>query len=103
MEKLIRDNIIEIIKSKWEKCNYYIADNITYTKKLYEKLIEESNEVINSKNKDELTEEIADLLEVINTICFDNDIDKNKLEEVKKKKKFEKWWFSKKIILKTEE
>jgi len=45
---------------------------LKYTLELQKKLYEEVIEVNNSTNKDELIEELADVIEVINSICKDN-------------------------------
>ena len=63
--KLIRDKIPDIIKSNGHTSEIHIANNKEYWEKLKRKLIEESMEFL----KDENQEEIADILEVIKTIC----------------------------------
>ena len=100
MKKLVRDNIPDIIKAKWENCDFYIASDIEYSIELLKKLVEESIEVKESRNKKELVEEIADVLEVINSICENNSISMNDVELIRLSKKKNKWWFSKKIIFK---
>ena len=100
MKKLIRDNLPDIIISKWEKCDFYIADDIEYYVELLKKLVEESIEVKESKNKKELIEELADVLEVINSICDNKWISLDDIEKTRLQKKSERWWFSKKIIFK---
>jgi len=100
MKKLIRDNIPDIIKNKWEKCEFYIADDIEYSIELLKKIVEESIEVKKAKNKKELTEELADVIEVIHSICDNKSISIDDIEKARIKKKKEKWWFSKKIIFK---
>ena len=100
MKKLIRDNIPDIIKNKWGKCEFYIASDVEYSIELLKKLIEESIEVKESRNKKELIEELADVVEVINSICDYESISIDDIEKARIKKKKEKWWFSKKIIFK---
>lgn len=98
--KLIRDNIPEIVKSKGEEINIYIASEEEYNKKLFEKVLEESNEIVNSKNSEELKEEIADLYEVLDTIIKNKNISKSEILEIQKQKREEKWSFENRIILK---
>jgi predicted house-cleaning noncanonical NTP pyrophosphatase (MazG superfamily) len=98
MKKLIRDNIPEIMKSKWLECNYYKASEFEYTIELFKKLIEESIEVKNSKGKTELIEELADVMEVINSICINNEIHIDEIEAKRLKKLKDRWWFEKKYI-----
>lgn len=98
--KLIRDKIPEIVESKWEKILTYIANNNEYILKLLEKVVEESKEICNSKNNDELKEEIADLYEVLDSILKNKNINKSDIIEIQKMKRKNRWWFDKKIILK---
>lgn len=99
MKKLVRDNIPDMILSRWEKCEYYIANEVEYIKYLFEKIIEEANEVANTKTDDNLKEEIADLYEVIDSIIINKNFSKEKILEIQKQKKEQRWWFVKKIIL----
>ena len=98
--KLIRDKIPEIVKSKGEEINVYIASEEEYNKKLLEKVLEEANEIVNSKNNEELKEEISDLYEVLDSILKNKSISKNEILEIQKQKKEKKWGFENRIILK---
>ena len=98
MKKLIRDKIPEIIEKKWWKCNYYIADEVEYNIELLKKIVEEAIEVQNSNNKNELIEELADVMEVINSISKNNWITKKEIEAYRLDKLKLKWWFDKKYI-----
>ncbi len=99
IEKLVRDKIPEIIKSKWEECEYYIANKEQYFSFLLKKVVEESGEILSSNNENELKEEIADLLEVIDAILKEKNIDIYEIKKLQEKKKKLKGWFNKKIIL----
>lgn len=93
--KLVRDNIPEIIKAKGEMPVMHIADDAEYWQKLKEKLQEEVDEFL----KDESIGEIADILEVLEAIGDYKDFDKRKVEETKEKKANERGKFAKRIIL----
>ncbi len=93
--KLIRDSIIEIIEKKGEKATYHVANDSEYYTKLKEKLLEETNEFLS----DETTEELADILEVINALCEVKGITFEDVEKERKKKNLERGTFSKRIIL----
>jgi len=99
MKKLVRNNIPEIIKSNWDKCEFYIATKEEYISFLLEKVVEESKEILNSKNDDELKMEIADLYEVIDAILKEKNIDINEIKEKQEEKKKLRGWFDKKVIL----
>lgn len=98
--KLIRDRIPEIVKSKWEQISIFIANQEEFKIKLFEKLIEESKEVIEAKTKSEIIEEIADLYEVIDSILENEKIDKEDVLNMQKTKRELRWGFNKKILLK---
>ncbi len=62
--KLVRDNIPDIIKDSGEIPITRILDDEEYKIELEKKLEEEKNEVLNSSGKDRI-EELADLYEVM--------------------------------------
>ena len=94
--KLVRDNIIDIIKDKWEKVEFHFADKNEYWNKLKEKLQEEILEVL---EEDDIIGELADVMEVIYAICEFKNIDFQEIEKIRKEKIKQRWWFTKKIIL----
>lgn len=93
--KLVRDKIPEVIKSKGGKFIIHVADDDEYYKKLKEKLLEEVNEFLKNDNE----EEVADILEVIYAILVSKNVNKEKIEEIRKKKADKRGGFEKKIIL----
>jgi len=62
--KLVRDNITDMLDTKGIVHTEHIATSEEYEEKLFAKLLEEAAEIVKDKNK----EEIADLLEVIEAI-----------------------------------
>ena len=93
--KLVRDNILEIISCNNQKSSYHIATDEEYKNKLLEKLQEEISEFIIDKNE----EELADIFEVIEHIITTFNFNKEKILEIKKKKVEKNGKFNKKIIL----
>ena len=66
--KLVRDNIPDIITSNEETPVTRILDEDEYKKALEEKLVEEQEEVLSSSG-DERCEELADMVEVIRSMA----------------------------------
>lgn len=98
--KLVRDKIPEIIKEKGGDPEFEILDDVSYLKLLNNKLIEECNEVITAETKDDKTEELADLLEVIMAISKFMDVDFDTIDRVRQEKKAKRGGFDSKILLK---
>ena len=76
--KLVRDNIPEIIKSNGEEPIIKILDDKSYKEELEKKLYEEYLEVLESSGKDRI-EELADMLEIIKALAK---LENSNLEEV---------------------
>ncbi|MBS3088719.1 nucleoside triphosphate pyrophosphohydrolase [Candidatus Pacearchaeota archaeon] len=122
MAKLVRDKIPEIIIRDGGNPKSRFADDEEFWQKLKEKLVEETNEFVESENE----EELADIYEVLDAIinfdfganCRDNSkslensrsefsaqkldfkkFDKAKINEIKRKKFKERGGFDKRIIL----
>ena len=66
--KLVRDNIPEIIELNGEKPVVSILDDIRFKEELEKKLYEEYKEVIESSGTDRL-EELADMIEVVKALA----------------------------------
>ena len=93
--KLVRDKIPEIIKSRGDIPFVHIAQEKEYEEALEAKLNEEVKEFLT----DASVEEVADILEVLQAICELKGVDLKNLEEVRKKKVQERGAFQKRIIL----
>ena len=93
--KLVRDNIQEIIKKDGKTAKVHIADDVEYDKRLKEKLLEEADEYAASGDP----EELADVLEVVYAIAINKGIHKVQLESMVQKKRNEKGSFEKRIVL----
>ena len=105
--KLVRDNIIDIIESQNKKASYHILNDQDYVYYLKKKLIEESIEVDSSISKDDMMREMADVLEVLEAlmnVCdiIINDVLSFELENIAKYKKAIKRSISKTTKLRQE-
>ncbi len=93
--KLVRDKIIQSIQAKGHNATYSILDNEQYFKELDKKLIEEVNEFIKAHNE----EEMADIMEVIETIIKQREMSLEKIEDIKEKKRQKSGSFNDRIYL----
>lgn len=72
--KLVRDNIPNIIAEAGKTCRWRIANKDEHLKYLYAKIKEEAEELSNATTKDEAINEIADIVEVVSYIASFFDI-----------------------------
>lgn len=93
--KLIRDKIPQLIFKSGKTPTTHIATKKEYWQKLKHKLQEEVNEFFATESK----EELADILEVIYSICRFKKINKKSLESFRLKKAKQRGGFKKQIIL----
>lgn len=97
--KLVRDNIPSIIESNNEIAVTKILNDEEYKKELLRKLSEECNEVINSKDNEEVLEELADLLEVMQALIKLENKSLEDVIDIALKKKNKRGGFENKIFL----
>jgi predicted house-cleaning noncanonical NTP pyrophosphatase (MazG superfamily) len=97
--KLVRDNVPDILKNKGIDYEFHIADDNEYESELYLKLQEELEEFILKPS----IEKLADILEVIDAIRMFHNISLEELKKIKINKKKERGGFKNKIILDTTE
>lgn len=93
--KLVRDNIPEIISARGEECTFHIASTSEYEQKLIEKFAEEVKEF----QEDQSIDEMADIFEVIDAICKLKGIKKEEILKIQEEKRLKRGGFEKMIIL----
>ena len=96
--KLIRDKIPEKIAAAGAECETRVLEGEEFTRELLRKVEEEASGVASAKNKEEVTREIADVLDVIREIKLhmgitDAEIRKEEEKAYEKKGGFEKRLF----------
>ena len=95
--KLVRDRIIDIIRTNGENPIYHTLSDEEYLKELHKKLFEEATEFIEEDNP----EELADLLEVIYAIAKHKNINMEEVENFRINKREKRGGFEDKIYLET--
>lgn len=97
--KLVRDNIPEIIKGNNDgEAVTRILNDDEYKKALEDKLYEEYQEVLDASGDDRL-EELADMLEIMISLAKIEKANLEKIIEIAKKKKAKRGGFDKKLYL----
>lgn len=97
LPKLVRDFIPKIIAEEQKKIPYsYQANDEEYWNRLKEKLLEEVNEFINSK--DDISE-LADILEVIEAIISFKKMSFDDITSIKDKKAKSHGTFNDRVVL----
>ena len=96
--KLVRDNIPNIIKNNGETPITRILTNEEYKQKLEKKLYEEYQEVLESSGEDRV-EELADMLEVIKALAKLENKDLEDIINIANQKNSKRGSFNDKIFL----
>ena len=97
--KLVRDNIPEIIKGNKGEPYTRILNEEEYKKELEKKLLEECNEVINAKESKDRVEELADVMEILFSLARLEDKSLYEIQEVMIDKRNKRGGFEKRIYL----
>jgi diadenosine tetraphosphate (Ap4A) HIT family hydrolase/predicted house-cleaning noncanonical NTP pyrophosphatase (MazG superfamily) len=97
VEKLIRDNLPDIMREKGIEVHDRFMDEEEFLVRLKDKLLEEAAEVKQSSTVNELVEELGDTLEVLLTIANSNGITMEQIEQARIAKRDAKGGFDKKI------
>ncbi|MBQ2873526.1 MAG: nucleoside triphosphate pyrophosphohydrolase [Bacilli bacterium] len=97
--KLVRDNIEDIMLGKGLKPVTRILSDEEYLKELNKKLLEEVNEYLESEEP----EEIADIEEVILAILKTKGLSRDDIEKIRKDKSSKRGAFDKKLFLERED
>ncbi|WP_049903120.1 nucleoside triphosphate pyrophosphohydrolase [Halococcus agarilyticus] len=94
-DKLVRDQIPEIIERDGETAVTHVADDDEYQRRLCDKLDEETAEFRASGD----LEELADVVEVVSAICTSRDIDPDTLKQRRRAKADARGGFADRIVL----
>lgn len=97
--KLVRDRIPEIIEKTGKKFSTKILENDEYITELRKKAYEELDEYMNTNNKEDAVEELADLLEIVHALAESHGSSIEEVEELRKNKAAKRGGFKEKIFL----
>lgn len=94
---LIRNNRLSMMQNNGLKVDYEILNDEDYLLELKKKLIEEAQEVFDSKNVSELKSELIDVMEVVDHLIDLHSFSRSELNALKKEKQLKVGKFDKKI------
>ena len=97
--KLVRDNIPDIILKNGERPITRVLNDEEYKSELLKKLLEETNEVLSSKESSETLEELSDVLEIIKSIAILEGEDLDTVINLSNQKRLKRGGFEKRIYL----
>jgi predicted house-cleaning noncanonical NTP pyrophosphatase (MazG superfamily) len=93
--KLVRDKMQEFLASKNVEGVSTTLQGSALEQALKQKLVEEANEVQAALTLDDLKEELADVLEVINALCHFHGLTRDEIVEIQENKRISRGSFSK--------
>ena len=97
--KLVRDNIPEMIENEGKKFKTRILKDAEYELELRKKLIEEAKELYEAESIERKIYELADIYEIIEYVLLVNNIDKRSVDMYRVKKNMKNGSFDEKIFL----
>jgi diadenosine tetraphosphate (Ap4A) HIT family hydrolase/predicted house-cleaning noncanonical NTP pyrophosphatase (MazG superfamily) len=95
--KLIRDHLPDLMRIKGIVVDERAMDQDEFIVRLKDKLLEEAKEVNDSQNMEELAEELADILEVVQSIANATGLTMQQIEQKRLEKRVTKGGFDRKI------
>lgn len=96
--KLVRDRIPEIIREHGDECETETMNEQEYREALRQKIVEEAREVAEA-GSEELTAELADMLEVIEALAGCYGLDMDKVQATRERKRSTNGGFNQRIRL----
>ncbi|MBQ0139393.1 MAG: nucleoside triphosphate pyrophosphohydrolase [Kurthia sp.] len=97
--KLVRDRILEVLEREKLTYSSKILNPSEFAKSVQKKLYEEVKEFEQANSREEITGELADILELVYAAAEMNQISLEELESVRLDKKIKRGGFEKRIFL----
>lgn len=101
--KLIRDRIPEIIKEAGWKPEIRTLGEKEFLNALKKKVVEEAGELIEAKDKKGISEEIADIQELLDALISEMKMTKSEIKKLQTAKREKRGGFKKRLFLIKEE
>ncbi len=99
--KLVRDNIPDIIKLRTgeEPATRVLSDDAEYLEFLFKKVVEEATELQHSGEHNNLEEELADVLELVDAIMALKGLRREDIAKIQNEKRGKNGAFIKRILM----
>ncbi|MGE7661312.1 nucleoside triphosphate pyrophosphohydrolase [Peribacillus sp. NPDC097197] len=97
--KLVRDRIPQIIEATGKKYTTRVLNDNEYIDELKKKSFEELQEYVETDNKEDAIEELADVLEIMHALAEYHGSSMEEVEEVRRSKAAKRGGFMEKIYL----
>lgn len=97
--KLVRDRIPQIIEATCKKYTTRVLNDKEYIDELKKKSFEELQEYVETDNKEDAIEELADVLEIMHALAEYHGSSIDEVEEVRRNKAAKRGGFKEKIFL----
>ncbi|MGH8038884.1 MAG: hypothetical protein ACREPD_14190 [Stenotrophomonas sp.] len=97
--KIVRDKIPDLIASRGERTDVARVEGDVLLQGLRQKLVEESLEVVDAKSLEAISEELADVLEVVKAIEDTLGVKRSEIERIRQAKAEKRGGFSQGIVL----
>lgn len=97
--KLVRDRIPEIIRQEGKIPEYHILDESSFNTALHQKLLEEGQELLEAKTKEDILNELADVMECLENIAKQHELSIDAVFARQIEKRTSRGGFSKKLFL----
>jgi len=98
-DKLIRDNIPEIIKEAGWLPTIRILKKSEFLNAIKKKISEEAGELIRAKDKKEIADEIIDIQELLDALASESKLTKAELKKLQNTKRKKRGGFKKRLFL----
>lgn len=97
--KLWRDKLVKMVLDKGSVLDVRQLDDAEFDKQLRLKILEEADEIKTAQTKQELVEELADLMEVVDSLYALHGISCDEVKEIQTKKRNEKGGFDDRLFV----
>jgi len=99
--KLVRDNIHDIIRSQGNDCTVTTLNDDMYIFELKRKLVEECGELADAETREQVIEEFADVYEVCEALSLALNLTQTEIDNAREQKAARNGRFLQKLFLQT--